>query len=500
MSTQDARSSPECWARFRFSVIGQLLASPPEHGELAQELKKLAERRYRHPTKPDEWIVIGVSTIEKWYYQVKGVDDPIAVLRRKVRSDAGLSKAMTPALLVALGGQYNRYRSWSYQLHRDNLVALVAEQPALGSAPSYSTVYRRMQERGWRKQRALRKNATKGQRAAAERLEKREVRSYEATHVHGLWHSDFHECSRRVVDVYGRYHTPQLFGVLDDRARLCCHLQWYLSESSANHFHGLSQAFHKRGLPRALMEDNGGAQTAGETQNGLERLSVTQQLTLSYSPYQNGKQEDFWGLVEGRLMAMLKHVEPLTLEFLNRATQAWVELDYNRTYHSEIGTTPLAHMLAGPDVSRRAPDSEHLRFVFSVQQGRTQRKSDGTISISGVRFEVPNHLRHLRRLQVRYQRWDLSQAYLVDPRTDALLARIYPQDKAKNADSRRRTLEPVAPVIADGPPAAEKEQEPLPPLMRKLLADYAATGLPPAYMPKDEIEPIENQEEQNDDQ
>jgi hypothetical protein len=25
------------------------------------------------------------------------------------------------------------------------------------------------------------------------------------------------------------------------------------------------------------------------------------------------------------------------------------------------------------------------------------------------------------------------------------------------------------------------------PLLRKLIADYAATGLPPAYLPKDEI-------------
>jgi len=498
MSTEESRSSPERWARFRFSVIGQLLASPPERGELATELKKLAERRYRHPTKPHEWLTIGVSTLEKWYYQVKGVDDPIALLRRKVRADAGQSRAMPLTLLEALGAQYKRHRSWSYQLHRDNLVALVEEQPTLGFAPSYSTVYRRMHEQGWLKQRKRRKNETKGQRAAAERLEKREVRSYEASHIHGLWHLDFHEGSCRVVDAHACWHTPQAFAVLDDRSRVCCHLQWYLSESAETHFHGLSQAFHKRGLPRALMEDNGGAMTAGETQNGLERLGVAQQLTLAYSPYQNGKQEDFWGIVEGRLLAMLEHVEPLTLEFLNRASLAWVELEYNRKYHTEIGTTPLQRMLAEVDVSREAPDSEQLRFFFSVQENRTQRKSDGTISIKGVRFEVPNRFRHLRRLQVRYQRWDLSRAYLVDPRSDALLAHLYPQDKAKNADSRRRTLEPVAPAIADDPPAAG--EEPLPPLMRKLLADYAATGLPPAYLPKDEIGPDPHQEEQDDDQ
>jgi hypothetical protein len=29
------------------------------------------------------------------------------------------------------------------------------------------------------------------------------------------------------------------------------------------------------------------------------------------------------------------------------------------------------------------------------------------------------------------------------------------------------------------------------PLLRKLIAEYAATGLPPAYLPKDECKPNE---------
>jgi hypothetical protein len=45
--------------------------------------------------------------------------------------------------------------------------------------------------------------------------------------------------------------TPILFAVLDDRSRVACHLQWYLSQTAENVAHGLSQAFQKRGLPRA---------------------------------------------------------------------------------------------------------------------------------------------------------------------------------------------------------------------------------------------------------
>ena len=484
--SNDSVSRWEQWARFRFSVIGGLLASPPERGKLHEALEGLARRTYRHPIKEDACIQFAVSTIERWYYQALASADPIAALGRKVRSDVGRTKAMKPQLLAALSRQYKAHHSWSYQLHYDNLVALVAEQPELGPASSYSTVRRRMQERGWIKKRTKRRKKTKGQIQAIEHLETWEVRSYEASHVSALWHLDFHEGRHRIVDAQGVWHTPQLMEVLDDRSRLCGHIQWYLSETASSLIHGLSQAFAKRGLPRELMTDNGAAMVAYETRNGLERLGILHATTLAYSPYQNGKQETFWASVEGRLMAMLEGVESLRLPFLNRATQAWAEMEYNRKIHEELGVAPLQRFLQGPDVSRGAPDSQTLRILFTLQQRRTQRRSDGTITIAGVRFEIPSRLRHFRHLHVRYQRWDLSRATVVDERSGDPLATIYPQDKTRNADGRRRVLEPIC--CADQTVQAEDTSDPIPPLMRRLLAQYAATGLPPAYLPKEEIE------------
>ena len=63
---------------------------------------------------------------------------------------------------------------------------------------------------------------------------------------------------------------------------------------------------------------------AEEVTEGLLRLGIVHERTLPYSPYQNGKQEAFWGTLEGRLLRMLDGVAGLTLEFLNQATQAWV--------------------------------------------------------------------------------------------------------------------------------------------------------------------------------
>lgn len=464
------------WSQLRFSIIGGLLARPPKSGKLGEEIKLLSSRCYRHPQK-DEWISFGASTIERWYYRALKSTDPVGALDRKVRADAGKAQAMSAELLAALGEQYRNFPHWSYQLHADNLVALVGEKPGLGEAPSYSTVRRRMKARGWAKKRQPR---TPGQFLAAERLEQREVRSYEATHIHALWHLDFHSGSRRIVDAQGVWHSPKALCVIDDCSRLCCHIQWYLNETAESLIHGLTQAFHKRGLPRSLMTDNGSAMIASETKNGLLQLGIEHETTLPYSPYQNGKQESFWGQLEGRLIAMLSGTH-LTLEFLNRATQAWVEMEYNRSHHEEIATSPLDRLLQGSDVSRPGPDNDILRLAFTVRETRMQRKSDGTLQISGVRFEVPTRFRHLDRLYVRFPGWDLSRAYLVDERTGLLLATIYPLDKAQNNQGKRRVISTVsdpapAPVVGDS--AA--------PLLRQLLNDYAATGLPAAYIPKDE--------------
>jgi putative transposase len=243
----------------------------------------------------------------------------------------------------------------------------------------------------------------------------------------------------------------------------------------------------RRGLPRSAMSDNGPAMVAKEVGEGLARLGVLHETTLPYSPAQNGKIENLWAQVEGRLMAMLEDVPDLTLAVLNEATQAWAELEYNRKTHSEIGQTPLSRWLAGPDVTRPSPDSAALRLAFTRTDRRAQRLSDGTVVIETRRFEVPNRYRHLERLLVRYASWDLTQVHLVDAHTEQVLCRLFPQDKTSNASGLRRPLEPLGtpPLAAD--PHAAKAATGIAPLLVQLMTQQAATGLPPAYLPKDDL-------------
>jgi len=482
MKDKDKPPLPQRWAHLRFSVVGPLLASPPPRGELGGAFRGLAERLWVHPAT-GELTSFGVSTIERWYYTAQRSLDPVAALRKALRSDSGVQRALSPHLQDGLRAQHNAHPSWSYQLHHDNLAVLAEEDESLGPMPCYATVRRFMQAKGLLRKRRLKKNPTPGQLRAALRLEEREVRSYEVEYVNGLWHVDFHIGSLPIINPAGDLMRPELFGTLDDRSRLACHVQWYHIECARTLCHGLGQGFQKRSLPRSLLSDRGGAMLAAETEQGLLDLSVVHDTTLPYSAYQNAKQEYFWTNIEGRLLPMLEGIaRELTLEFLNHATQAWCEREYNLKFHSEIGTSPIKRYLEGPDVGRPCPGSDALRFAFTAIETRSQRRSDCTISIKGQRFEVPGRFRDLKRVTVRYADWDLSRVYLIDPQTAKVLGRLYPLDKARNADGRRRRL-PAAPGKQSAEPRAPGE---IAPLLKKYLAEHAATGLPPAYLPIDE--------------
>jgi putative transposase len=460
------------WARLRFAVVGPLLAAPPEPGQLRELLAILSAKVWRHPVTGAD-VQFGHSTIERWYYQARrAAQDPVTGLRNRPRM-RGTSRSLSPAAIQAIREQYREHPGWTCQLHYDNL------KVTLGAAnlPSYATVRRYFVAQGLFRERAPR-HTSAGAMLARDRLERLEVRSFEVEHVAALWHLDFHHGSRKLLTRDGQWITPMLLCVLDDRSRIVCHAQWYLDETAQSLIHGLCQAFQRRGLPRALMTDNGAAMLAEETVAGLHALGVLHQTTLPYSPYQNAKQETFWARIEGRVMAMLEGEPNLTLDLLNQATHAWIEREYHRAHHSEIGCTPLERCLAGPDVRRECPASDALRAAFRIDVTRTQRRSDGTVSLAAQRFEIPARYRQLRQVRLRYARWDLSHVDLADADTGVVLCPLRPLDKAANADGQRRRLDDGSiahPPVASPPGVA--------PLLRQLLAEHAATGLPPAWIP-----------------
>ena len=209
----------------------------------------LAEKTWSHPVTGRDFRV-AAGTVACWYYMaLRHPDDRVGALAPR-RAQRLRQIWMSTAIAERLHLQYRNHPDWSYQLHYDNLAALLEADPSPGQLRSYSTVKATCRLTAW-----LRRPRPSGRPAEAraeERRQAREIRSYEAEHVGALWHLDFHHGSRKVLTPGGQWQRPIALGILDDHSRLCCHVQWYLSETAEDLVHGFSQAIQKRFLPPPL--------------------------------------------------------------------------------------------------------------------------------------------------------------------------------------------------------------------------------------------------------
>ncbi len=483
------------WAQFRLAVIGELLCSPPERGQLKKKLRALGEKIWLNPIT-GEPLRISSTSIERWFYRArKHHQNPIESLADKTRADWGISRNMDACLAESWNELYQKHPCWSYTLLYDNFIALMKTRDPSAKVPSYSTMHRYSLRVGRLRQRkpACHEDGTPIPSAAAAADYRRgfEVRSYEAEYVGGLWHLDFHKGSKKVLMTDGLWKQPILLCILDDCSRLVCHAQWYLSESTECLVHGYSQAILKRGTPRSLLSDNGSAMLSCEFTEGLMRLSIQHDKTLPYSPYQNGKQERFWGTVEGRLLPMLEDLRALTLDQLNNLTQIWIESDYHEIVHTETKQTPVQRFANHKNVLRDSPSLEMLQSSFTREQSRKQKMMDGTISCHGMRYEVPSAYRHHQDLWIRSTSWDFTHVYLCDNKERKPILKLFPVDKQGNAQKERARNAPIAQIHQ-----SNKEQlEGIPPLLQELVKKHQAQNLPPSYLRHDEIK--NNQEKEN---
>jgi len=81
----------------RFSIIGPLLAAPPEPGQLYSALRELAAKTWRHPLSGCD-VRFAAATIERWYYAARHAGDPVNRLRDRRRGDLGAFHSLEPTV------------------------------------------------------------------------------------------------------------------------------------------------------------------------------------------------------------------------------------------------------------------------------------------------------------------------------------------------------------------------------------------------------------------
>ena len=112
----EPRDHAEEVAHFRLAVIGELTSRDLAHGELAEELRRLASQRYR-PPGAESTRTFGASTLERWFYAYKS--DGVTGLAPGPRRDRGPGRDLTPELReLLLGCRKGRSTQLLEQLER----------------------------------------------------------------------------------------------------------------------------------------------------------------------------------------------------------------------------------------------------------------------------------------------------------------------------------------------------------------------------------------------
>ena len=105
MTVTNDPSQRDRWARLRFSIIGPLLAAPPDPGELQGALAVLCAKVWRHPLSGLD-VRFGISTLERWYYAARHARDPVAALKNRLRGDVDRVPSLSAAVIEVLRAQY----------------------------------------------------------------------------------------------------------------------------------------------------------------------------------------------------------------------------------------------------------------------------------------------------------------------------------------------------------------------------------------------------------
>lgn len=377
MNSEERTMSRDQIALFRYGVIFPLLDERLEYGEKTKLEKELSEKEYEIPFSGKRSICR--ATIRRWQklFRKGGID----ALYPKDRSDKGVPRALDKETLVTVAEMKKEHPEWPVT----TIISKVREESG-GDIPIYP-VYR-----------ALRDTAQAS--GPGENM-----RRFEMECCNDCWMLDAMH-GPKVLDEGRVLRKAYCFGFIDDKSRIIPHAEFYFSESADSLMDCMWKAFNKRGLPRMIYTDNGSAMKDLRLKLGLADLEVQLTYSTAYRPQGKAKIERFWRTLRMQFLPTLPPEGTYSLAELNRRLAKFVD-EYNRRFHSGIGTSPMERYMGEVLAVRPAPSDMPKHFRNRVERTVSAAR---TVSLERRIFEVPLGYKG-KRLELRYFTLDEVEAF-----------------------------------------------------------------------------------------
>lgn len=356
---------------FRYSLVRELV-EPGLSGALRGALVREAAGM-DHVGPDGEAVRVGRSTLDRWVraYRAGGFDALVPAPR--VRS------ARTAAAALELA------------------VALKREAPAR-SAVSVAAILAES-GRGEVSARSLQRHfARLGLNCRPDGAPPKVYGRFEAEARNDLWTGD----AMHGPAVSGR--KAYLLAFIDDHSRLLTGYLWTFSEDTVRLESALRPGLGSRGVPKAVLVDNGSAFVSAPFLRACAVLGVRLIHAKPRAATTKGKIERFYRTVRSQFVVEVEARGVASLGELNTLFSAWVEVVYHRRVHSETNETPLERFMApGPPA---LPSRQALHEAFLWSETRTVTKT-ATVSLHGNAFEVDAALVG-RRAELVFDPFDLT--------------------------------------------------------------------------------------------
>lgn len=376
----------EHWAVFWCSLLSPLLYGeiPPEEagrfiGQLASSDQVFPDGQRRRPSRATLW--------RKWK---KYRDGGFEALFRKRRGDRGQPRKVTPAMLA------KAIELKKEQPRRSNVPINDFLQAQFGKTIPKSTLYRHLK------------------RAGATRLKlgisrQKVRRRWTRDQSNALWLGDFEDGP--CVLVGDQAVTTHLSAFIDCHSRYVVEARYYLRENLDILLDSLLRAWSVHGASRELYLDNAKIYHAHALKAACFALNIRLLHRGVGDPPPGGLIERFFGTVQTQFESEVRAGDILTLERLNHALAAWLEVSYHQQPNSETGQSPLQRYHQGSRFTRHVNLQEVLKyFLHKVRRKVHEDFSD--VQLEGHFFQVDPRLRG-DWVEVRYDPFNPLETVLL---------------------------------------------------------------------------------------
>ena len=222
--------------------------------------------------------------------------------------------------------------------------------------------------------------------AFTENSEKKDLRRFSYDKVGELFQVDL--MYGPTIKDNGKRVRTYLHTFLDDCSRYPIWSQFYTSQNFETLRHCFKEAVLRRGAPRLVYSDNAKIYRSQQFEFICASLGSTLIHSQPFVPVGRGKIERMFRTVRMRFLSTIKEDKIDSVDFLNVMYFKWLEEDYTKKAHSELGgLSPHDVLMSQIETLKLPTDRDIIDEIFLYRVSR-KVQHDATIQIANILYET----------------------------------------------------------------------------------------------------------------